>query len=49
MMKEDKTSGWLETDYIKVMKVFLWLFRNYGLNIESKYDNPSINPMKYST
>ena len=47
-MKEDKTSDWLATDYIKVMNVFPWLFRNYRLIIDNKYDNPSINYIKYN-
>ena len=37
-MKEAKTTGLLVIDYIKE-KVWIWLYRNYRLIIESKYDN----------
>ena len=33
---------------MKEMKVWLWLFRYYGLIIESKYDNASVEHTKYT-
>ena len=44
MMKEDKTTGCLTTYCMKVIKVWLWLFRDYGLIVESKHDNTSVEP-----
>ena len=28
MLKEEKTTGWLAGDLLKVMKMWLWIFRN---------------------
>ena len=48
MMKEDKITGWLATDYMKVMKVWLWLLRSCGLIIKCKCDNASVEPTNYT-
>ena len=45
-MKEGKTTGQLVIDYIKVIKSWLWLFRKYRL--KRKYDNPSVDPARYT-
>ena len=45
-MNEDRTTGCLATDLMKVMTAWLWLFQNYGLIVENKYDNASVDPTK---
>ena len=49
MMNEDRTTGRLATDFMKVAKVWLWLFRNHGLIIENKYGDASVDPPKHNT
>ena len=48
MMNEDRTTGWLAINLMKVIKVWLWLFRNYGLIIENKHDDVSVDHTKYN-
>ena len=48
MIKEDKTTSWIETDYMKVMTFWLWLFRNHGLIVESKHNNASVDPTNHT-
>ena len=48
MINENRTTGWLATCFVKVTKVWLWLFQSYGLIIENKHDNTSVDPPKHN-
>ena len=49
MLKGDKTTGWIASDHMKVMKLLPWIFRNHNSIVKEKFDNSDFNIKDYNT
>ena len=48
ILKDDKIIGQLTSDLTKVMIVWLWLFRNYGIIIKNTFSNINFDVKKHN-
>ena len=49
MLKGDKTTGWIASDYMKVMKLLPWIFRYHNSTVKDKFNNSNFNIKDYNT
>ena len=49
LLKGDRTTGWIGSDFIRIAKVWLYVWRDYGTRLKNKLYDPDISAKKYSS
>ena len=48
MLKCDKTTGWIASDFMKAMKHLPWIFRNFSSLVKEQFDKSTFNIKDYT-
>ena len=49
ILEDDKSSSWITTNYVKFVKVMLWIFYNFDKMLENKFSNSNFNIKNYNS